>query len=536
MRMRRGLCLFVVAVLLLAASFTVNASGSKEPATGGAAASPAPATPVLGGTLKIGVKSEVANTAAWRLRSPQEKIEWSCCYETLFKIDKEGKVVPNLAASLKADFGTLTYTVTLRDDVYFSDGSRLDADVLLWNFTNFKTNSQTASTHFGDVASFEKKDNKTVAIHLSQWNSQIPYSLNSVPGLMYSKKAFDEHGLDWTMKNPVGTGPYVLDSWVNGEIKTFKKNPNYWNKQVKVTFDSIEFRVVKDEMSAQAALLSGDIDGYHAGSFAMQSALTSQGFNVASGTMWYTIYFLIFASAVPNSPLADVRVRQAIGYAIDSESIAKNIDKGLSFASNQYAVEGTPFYGKDVKGYGYDVNKAKQLLAEAGYPNGFVTTIYTGTDQPMDRYMVAVQGYLAAVGIKLNLVYQDVSLWTTKTLYGIDEGMILAGHGFGINLVNQMVSNFSKRAVAGVGMLKNSKLHPDDLDEAIMSALGAKDPETMIKFAQSAEKMIVDKYCLGYPIVLGRANTVILNKKIVDEYAVATNNEYYDLNGIYRIK
>lgn len=107
--------------------------------------------------------------------------------------------------------------------------------------------------------------------------------------------------------------------------------------------------------------------------------------------MWYTILFLIFASDVQDSPLADVRVRQAISYAIDSDTIAKTIGYGKVFVSNQYAVEGTMFYNPDVKGYGYDVDQAKALLADAGYADGFTTTIYCGVDQALTDYLVAIQ-------------------------------------------------------------------------------------------------------------------------------------------------
>ena len=486
-----------------------------------------------GRSLTLGVSSEVVNTAAWLLRSPQEKIAWSCVYELLFVLDDKGNLAPNLAKSLKSDFKNKTYTVTLREDVYFSDGSHLDADVLLWNFENFKKNSKTSATHFGDVASFEKTGDYTVVIHLSEWNSQIPYSLTSVSGLMYSKQAFEKNGYDWCLKNPVGTGPFILEKWVKDEYKTFVKNESYWKKDVDILLDEITVRIIADEMSAQAALLNGDINGYAGPSYSMQNTLMAKGFNVSRGTMWYRIYFLIFASAKKDSPLSDVRVRQAIGYAIDSEAIAKKIDFGLTIPSNQYAVEGTIFYNKDVNGYGYDVKKAKALLADAGYANGFTTTIYTGTDQPLQRYMVALQGYLADIGIKVKLEYQEVSLWVSKTLYGIDEGMIIAGHGFGINLVNQMASNFSKRAVKGVGMLKESKLHPDDLDEVIMAALRAPKPDVMIEKEKIAQKLIIDKYCLGYPIVIGRADEVILNPNVVDAHTFATKNEYFDYTQIY---
>jgi peptide/nickel transport system substrate-binding protein len=526
--------LLVLFLILVLAFSVVACSPSEEPGKNGQTSG----EPVVGGTLRIGVQSEVANVAAWRLRSPQETLIWSAIYEPLFKMGANGEVVPYLAKSIEADPENLTYTVTLREDVYFSDGSHLDADVLLWNFENFKENSQIAGRYFSDVESFEKTGDYTVVIHLSRWNSQMPFSLTENPGLMYSKKAFDEHGYDWCMENPVGTGPYKLENWVFGESKTLVKNENYWNKDATVYFDKIEFPVIPEEMTAQAALLSGDIDAFYGPSNAtMAEMLEKGGFHVTSGKLRSRIIFLIFGSDVKgDSPLEDVRVRQAISYAIDSEAIAKNIDKGLTYACRQYAVPDTPFYNPEIEGYGYDPEKAKQLLKEAGYENGFVTTIYVGLDNPFEDYMVAIQGYLKEVGIGVNLVYQDVSLWSTKTMFEIDDGMVLIGHGFGANLVNQMADNFSKRAVDGSGMLKLSKLHPDDLHEEIMAAISATDEETMYKHVHAAGKMIIDKYCLGYPVVMGPFANVLMREDIVDDHWIAHYSDFFDYTGVYRVQ
>lgn len=203
-------------------SSTAGSTSTAAPAESSATAATA-AEPVAGGDLTLGMATDATEAAAWRMRSGQEKFVFASCYETLMDIDDDGNIVGNLAESLTADEDDLSYTVKLRQDVTFSDGSALDADVLMWNFENFKENSQTSSTHFGSVDHFEKLDDYSVKICLSEWNTQIPYSLNSVAGLMYSKKAFDDNGYDWCLENPVGTGPYVMTEWVRDDHVTFKK-------------------------------------------------------------------------------------------------------------------------------------------------------------------------------------------------------------------------------------------------------------------------------------------------------------------------
>ena len=528
--MKKAIAFLLIAFMAL----SVFAGGSNESNTS-AATGAEPAT-VTGGKLVGGMNVDVTTYASWRARSGQEKLSLSPVYETLMRFDENGELQPYLAESLTADVDNLTYTVKLRDDVYFSDGSKLDADALLWNFENFKENSQTSATHFGSVESFEKVDDLTVVIHLKEWNTQIPYSLNSVPGLMYSKKAFDEHGYDWCLEHPVGTGPYILTDYQTDSHKTYQRNPNYWNKEETPSFDEIEIRIIADNMSAQAALISGDIDFFYGGDFQMLNTLKNMNYNIYANKMWYTIYFLIYGSAVEGSPLEDVRVRQAIAYAIDSDAISEKLDYGMSFVSNQYAVEGTQFYSDDVVGYDYNPEKAKQLLAEAGYPNGFSTKLSVGVDQALDRYMIAIQGYLKDVGIDVTLDYQETAIWTAKGIYETDEGMILAGHGFGANLVNQAVNNFSKRAIDGVGMLKNSKLHPDDLDAVLMAALSAVDTDEMLGYMHEAEKLIIDEYCLGYPVVIAAASQIVAAPDIVDNGFIASYNEYWDWSNISRVE
>lgn len=490
---------------------------------------------VTGGEIVFGMNVDVNTHASWRIRSAQEKLALSPVYEPLMRFDEKGELYPYLAESLTADQDALTYTVKLREGITFSDGSPLDGDALLWNFENFKENSQTSATHFGSVDYFEKVDDMTVVIHLKEWNTQIPYSLNSCAGLMYSKAAFEEHGYDWCLENAVGTGPYVLTESVSDSHKKYEKNDKYWNTDSPAQFDTVTIRIIADNMSAQAALISGDIDAYLGGDYAMKQTLQDMGYNLYQNKMWYTIYFLIFGSDCEGSPLCDVRVRQAIAYAIDSKTIAETLDYGKTFVSNQYAVEGTPFYSSDVVGYEYNVEKAKELLSEAGYADGFKTKISVGVDQALDRYMVALQGYLKEVGIEVELDYQETAIWTSKGIYETDEGMILAGHGFGANLVNQAVNNFSKRAIDGVGMLKNSKLHPDDLDEALMKALGATDDSEMLSYMHTAEKLIIDEYCLGYPVVMAYGKQIIAADDIVDNGFISGYNEFEIWNNLDRV-
>lgn len=479
--------------------------------------------------FRIGTFSEVANRAAWLLRSGQDKAEWVwTVYEPLFDINEAGEIVPYLAESLETDADAMTYTVKVREGVTFSDGSVLNADVLLWNFENFKANSTMSSTHFGNVESFEKIDDRTVVIHMAEWSSQIPYSLCSVAGLMYSKAAFDANGADWVAVNPVGTGAYVLTEDVKDDYKTFTLREDYWNTQKQPVITKIIYKVVPDEMTAQAAMMNQELDAFLEGSYTFCEDVEMLGYPRVTTAGWYFGNFLVFASGVEGSPMADVRVRQAIAYAINSEEICQVLDRGMTFENHGYAAEGTAFHNDEIIGYNFDPEKAKALLAEAGYADGFKTKLYTGTDLANRPLMVAIQGYLADVGIEAELIFQDVSIWSSQTIYGIDEGMILCAHGFGTNIVNRGVSNFSKKAISGVGMLKDSAIHPDDVDENLMNALTAKDNDSMMAYFKAADKLITDTYCMAYAVDMDAYSWTSVSDRFVDNGCFGTQTEYYD--------
>ena len=496
---------------------------------------------ITGGKLVLGTTNEVSMSyAPWKSRG----MFYNLCgvYEFLLMFDEEGNIVPYLLESFEGDPEKLTYTMKVRKGVHFSDGSEFTGEVLLWNLQHFKDVANTSSTHFSSVESFELVDADTVVMHLKEWNSQIPFSLNNLAGMMYSKKAFDEHGADWCLQNPVGTGPYVIKEVVKDSYTIMVKDDNYWNKaESPALYDEIEVRVYGDNMAAQAAMLNGDCDVFNGGDYGMKDRMIKQGFNLYQNKMWNRVYFLIFSSEVEGSPFCDERVRKAVAYAINSEEMIESLDYGRTFYTNQYAVEGTGFYNPNVKGYEYNVAKAKELMKEAGYENGFKTKLIVGTDQKLDRYMVAIQAYMAEIGIDCELVYLDNAAWqSTAGIYGDGKTscMVLCGHGYGSNLVQQAVSNFSLRAKeeGSVGMMNHSAIHPEDLDKAIMAALSATDDATMYKNMQEAEYLLIDKYMIAYPVLTAYYDQIITQANIVDEGFCNSYNRGNDISKLYRVK
>jgi peptide/nickel transport system substrate-binding protein len=541
-----AIVLTLALVFTLVACGTSNSTPSASPGSSGPASASSAATATnaaspsafedikKGGDLTIGSSADCSFIASWMLRGYVDRAELTLVYEPLVKLDEQGNYYGYLAKSIVPDPEKLTWTITLRDDVYFSDGSQLNGDVLLWNFENFLANSNTSSTHFGFVDSFEKTGDFTVVIHLKQWTSQIPYSLQDNCGFMYSKKAFDEHGIDWCLQHPVGTGPYVEDKVVTGEYRSYVKNGNYWNKEEEPTFDKVTWKIIADESTAQAALLSNEIDGYFSPSFSMANTILSQkGFQLAQNSTTFMIQFMLFPSEV-EGPFADIKVRQAVCYAIDSKSIIDSVTYGYGIYSNQYAGPGTPYYNDSLTGYDYNLDKAKELIASSDYSSGFKTKLYM-SNQNLPLYTAIgtiIQNQLKEIGIDLEVVLLDPSVWL-ETFKKAQDGFIIGGHGFGSNLANQMRSNFSKAAKDGVGMMSYTMLHPDDLDSVINAAVSATDTDTMIDNIQQANKLISDTYCLAFPVFLQPAYYILLTDKLKDAGCFNNTSLSFDYNKLY---
>lgn len=488
--------------------------------TGSASAGSEPVSSSTGGELVIGVQSDVIFTPSWMIRGYTDRAVYSLVYEPLVKLDENGDWYPYLLESLTPDPENLTYTCVVKDGVHFSDGTAFDADALLWNFENYLENSNTSSTHFGYVENFEKVDDKTVVIHLTDWTSQLPYSFQDNCGYMYSPTAFKENGAEWCNTHAVGTGPYVEGDMEAGSYRTFVKNEDYWNAdESPAAYDSVTWRIVGDESTAQAALISGEINGYFSPSFGMLDTMlnTMDGFYMAQNTTTFMVQFMIPPSGVEGSGWEDELVRQAAYYAIDSEAIIDSVTYGMATYTNQYAGPGTSYYNDDLAGYEYNVEKAKELMAQSSYPDGFTTKLYASNENTAlyTAIGVALQSYLAEIGIKVEIELLEPAVWV-ETFMNAKDGFMVGGHGFGMNLANQMLSNFSQKAADGVGMMAYSKIHPDDVNDAIVSAVSATSTEEMIENIKLANELISDEYAIAYPVYLQPAYYIIWSDSIVD--------------------
>jgi ABC-type transport system substrate-binding protein len=240
---------------------------------------------------------------------------------------------------------------------------------------------------------------------------------------MASPAAYQKNGLDWMKTNMVGTGPFVQKDFQRDVSLTFTRNPNYW-EQWKPYLDGIQLLYVADSTTSQVLFMSGGGDIMAVANPMVASKLRDNGYGIikvnSNGAA------MIPDSLNADSPWSKLKVRQAAEFAIDKEAIAKTFGYGAWEAAYQYNGSTSPAYDATLTPRKYDVAKAKQLLAEAGYPDGVKTSIILSPFGMSQDVAIAVQAYFNAVGIKVDIQYPQAAAWSAM-LTGTWKNAVLLG-------------------------------------------------------------------------------------------------------------
>ncbi|MDE1567531.1 ABC transporter substrate-binding protein [Aquabacter sediminis] len=324
----------------------------------------------------------------------------------IFRNPDTGKYEPQLATSWTwVDPQTLD--LTIRKGVTFHNGDPLTADdvVFTLNMVVSPDSKVVTKQNVNWIKSAEKIGDDKVRIHLA---GPFPAAIEYLAGpvVIYPEAYFKKVGLDGFAKAPIGSGPYKVTSVTPGKGVKMEKNTAYWKDsplgQPKI--GKIEFRVIPDPETQVAELMTGGLDWIWRvqADQAKQLGAVPNITVLAAETMRVGFLQLDSQGRTPGAePLKDPRVRQAIAYAIDRKAMVDNLVRGGARVMNSACfIDQFGCTDKGVPRYDYDPAKAKALLAEAGYPNGFSIDLYAYRER---EYAEAVIGYLGAVGIKAKL-------------------------------------------------------------------------------------------------------------------------------------
>jgi peptide/nickel transport system substrate-binding protein len=331
-------------------------------------------------------------------------------------------VQPALAESWTVSADKLTWTFKLRKGVKFTDGTAFNADAVIFQFRRMmdpkfehyaKTDGPRAASNYRFVKSYRKIDDYTVSMTTTQKYAWLAYDALTfyIPSPTVVKKFGDEK----YTPNAVGTGPFKITKYVDGETMELSRNDSYWRTKPKL--DKIVLFPQPEAASRLSALQSGEVNWAEVPSPDALDQLKTDGYQIFLGKYPHGIMprFNLFRKPFKGN----LKLRQALNYALDREGTADLINK-VGYAAKQWVYEGHPDYDTTNPGYHYDVDKAKSLLAEAGYKPGELklkmayTTGGSGNMFP-DVMMQKLQADFTAIGVGMSLQPME---WNTLLTLG----------------------------------------------------------------------------------------------------------------------
>jgi ABC-type transport system substrate-binding protein len=370
--------------------------------------------------------------------------------ETILESDASAVIKPKLATKWEVSSDLKTITLTLRQGVKFHDGSDWNATVAKWSIDLLIA---AKISDYVNVSSVDIVDNYTVRLNIANYTNSILNTLASTR--VVSKAAFDAHGIDWMRSNPVGTGPFKFASFEPNVSLKGTKFTDYWQKG-KPYLDGIEMYFIGDQMTRAQSFEAGEMDMIGGDLSKVEYDLQQKGFGVVKG--YLGPFCLIPDSKNADSPFSKLQVRQALDYAIDRDAIVKSLGYGFWVPTFEFAIPGTPSYVNDLPARAYSPDKAKQLLTEAGYPNGFKTTMIASAANTNHDVLVAVQGYLSKVGITADLNIVDMGASTTFAQKGWNNALLCLGKSVDSNMVYSINTNWTQTCPWYVSVSKTDEL------------------------------------------------------------------------------
>jgi len=513
--------LSVALVILLICSILVIGCGSPEPTTTTPASTTAPTTttapagttgpaattpgteptipvaegPQYGGVFRIIDPRAPSTTLGWFAEAGASGGIWSFpALEPLIRCTWQGEFSPFLATDWKVADDLKSITLTLREGVKFHDGSDFNAEVAKWNF-DVMIEAKLGS--YKEIDSVEALDDYTIRLNLNKYSNSILNTLGAT--YMLSKKAFDDHGKEWMRWNPVGTGPFKFVSFERDTSIKYTRFDGYWgvdDKGNKLPYlDGVEEYFISDPMTKSAAFEEGEADATGGDLTKMEYDLLQKNSAYYLESEYTGAVCLVPDSKNPDSPFANLKVREAIDYAIDREAIVDTRGFGFWKVTYQFANPDSASYAPGLEHRIYDPDKAKALLAEAGYPNGFQTKLIADNASTDKDAVVAIQGFLAEIGINAQIDYVDFATYSQYRTGGWNNAMLVGAVGFDANLNNSIERYWSQTAALFPSVAKS-----DEMQQMYLESRAAREytPALMQKVLQHMHDnaLVIPVYCI----------------------------------------
>ncbi|MHB1653327.1 MAG: ABC transporter substrate-binding protein [Desulfitobacteriaceae bacterium] len=396
----------------LLAGCGTNASTAGQPANSGAQAK--------GGTLRIAISNDVDGLDPQRTVSASTFEVTNNIYDTLVGTDPKGNLLPRLATEWNVSSDKKSWTFKLRDDVSFQNGRKFTADDVKFSMERLLEKQSPRASDYAMIDNIKVDSPTQITFNLKQPNAPFISSLAMPWAAIVPQEAVTQ-----LKTHPMGTGAFKLKEWVPQQKVVLEKNPSYFLKN-EPYLDGVEFQVIPDMATQLVNLKSGQIDV--ATISGEQAAEVKQSSNL---TLYSKPSNSVQVLAMNNkvTPLNDVRVRQAIAMAINKDAVIQGSNWGFGETIGSHMSPLDPYYVDLNKVLSYDSAKAKQLLQEAGYGQGFDLTL--SLPQPYAIHRKAgevVADQLKQIGIRVKLETVDWGKWLKDIYAGRNYQMTIIAH------------------------------------------------------------------------------------------------------------
>ncbi len=395
----------------LALATTIAVAGCASGTPSGTESSGAPTTTVTFGLQLAPESLDIRNQAGAAI----DQVLIDNIYEGLVSRDASGTISPSLAKEWEVSDDALTYTFTLNEGETFSNGDELTSEDVVWSIKDVIDNELRDAEALAKVKDIEATDDTTVVITLTDPDPTLLFNLAGRPGLVLDEEA--DNDLKTTA---IGSGPFLLDEWKQGDSITLAYNPDYWGEKAKV--GTVVFQYFSDVNAILNALLDGSIDVGAVDATLKAQIEGNDDYDLVTGFA-SDKFTLAFNNA--QAPFTDKRVRQAIRYAIDHDAIVEAVGSGKTLYGP--IVDSDPGYEDLSDLYPYDPDKATQLLADAGYGDGLELTVtiasFYGT-----TITDLLTSQLAEVGITLKVNAVEFSAWLNDAYTNKDYELSIVDH------------------------------------------------------------------------------------------------------------
>jgi peptide/nickel transport system substrate-binding protein len=420
--MKKGRTGFTIFLILMLLSGMVSGCGSgngANEASTGENQTPASQSPAASEkrTLLIGANADIMTTDPQAKNSGPTTAVLYNVFSHLIKQADDTSLVKDAAADYRMIDDT-TWEFTLRDDIYFHNGDKLTAQDVKFSLDRVSTDETLVEyTHFSPIDQVIVVDDTHLQIKTDEPYPTLPNLLAKSGGEILPQAYIEAHDMDYFMANPVGSGPYKLISYIKDDRVVLVPSDRYY-ETINPDWDEVIFRVIPESSTRIGELLAGNVDVVNVVIPAEWDRVNSNsGTSIINGPS--TRVYQLALKVDGNRPTADLRVRQAIDLAINDQLIVDQILKGAGAVTLTRVPAGVSGHDPSLYGkYNYDPEKAKQLLADAGYADGFTLKIQAPTGRyTMDTEIAqAIAAMLESVGIKVDLELLESSAYSN--VYG----------------------------------------------------------------------------------------------------------------------